>query len=642
LMLKQVAVLTVLAALSVLVTPVLGCGGNFTGSSGVITSPNYPSNYPNDTECVYVITVTEGRHIRLNFTFFSTEFDADTLYIESESNTEYVTDRILSGSYASDETNELIYTSFTNVLKLTFISDGSDSRGGFSATYEEVEELCNNGDGLATLTDSSGTITSLNYPYYYPWSICGYNITGNPEDTITLTVNHFDVAPSAGSICNFQIHDSLMMLPSEGGLIILCENGTNYVGRTLTFQHFVTVAGLLTHPNSKYTGFEFSYTIGSPDACNCVDDHTVSCEEGTCVCKTGFSGSECETGSAPVLTVTPAQSVYKKGSIATIHCTYVSPNDVEEYAYFFNGVYIGCENCKGDSITNHNLQQSSSGDYTCNAELKWDERTPMSNMVTINVIECNATTYGIDCANTCSCVPANTFDCHDVDGTCTCKPGFYGSNCESETTTTSTTTTTTTTTEPTTTTSTTTTTEPTTTTSTTTTTEPTTTTSTTTTTEPTTTTSTTTTTEPTTTTSTTTTTKPGCSSDFEEVGGECVMWLGKRGKYDQAKDLCQQKNATVLMVKSENFSNALMAWSRPNKAPYRNFWVGLSNLDTGDREKFTWADDSPLADKDWDNWLWPVKFSRSRSCVAAGVNHQAWKRYDCLRKAVYIVCQQQP
>ena len=58
----------------------------------------------------------------------------------------------------------------------------------------------------------------------------------------------------------------------------------------------------------------------------------------------------------------------------------------------------------------------------------------------------------------------------------------------------------------------------------------------------------------------------GCSSDFEEVGGECVMWLGKRGKYYQAKDLCQQKNATVLMVKSEKFSNALMAWSRPNKA----------------------------------------------------------------------------
>ena len=37
-----------------------------------------------------------------------------------------------------------------------------------------------------------------------------------------------------------------------------------------------------------------------------------------------------------------------------------------------------------------------------------------------------------------------------------------------------------------------------------------------------------------------------------------------------------------------------------------------------------------------------MKFSNLESCVAAGVNHQAWRRYDCLKKAVYVVCQQQP
>ena len=44
--------------------------------------------------------------------------------------------------------------------------------------------------------------------------------------------------------------------------------------------------------------------------------------------------------------------------------------------------------------------------------------------------ECNATTYGQDCVNKCSCVAENTADCDNVDGSCTCKPGFLGSNCE--------------------------------------------------------------------------------------------------------------------------------------------------------------------------------------------------------------------
>ena len=63
------------------VSSVLGCGGNFTGSSGVITSPNYPSNYPPDVNCTYRIFVTEGRHIRLNFTSFNTESFSDELFV---------------------------------------------------------------------------------------------------------------------------------------------------------------------------------------------------------------------------------------------------------------------------------------------------------------------------------------------------------------------------------------------------------------------------------------------------------------------------------------------------------------------------------------------------------------------------------
>ena len=49
----------------------------------------------------------------------------------------------------------------------------------------------------------------------------------------------------------------------------------------------------------------------------------------------------------------------------------------------------------------------------------------------ISVSSCNATTYGVNCDQTCTCVAEHTAHCHKNHGTCTCKPGFTGSNCQS-------------------------------------------------------------------------------------------------------------------------------------------------------------------------------------------------------------------
>ena len=38
-----------------------GCGGDFTGPSGTISSPHYPADYDNDLHCVYTITVGAGK-----------------------------------------------------------------------------------------------------------------------------------------------------------------------------------------------------------------------------------------------------------------------------------------------------------------------------------------------------------------------------------------------------------------------------------------------------------------------------------------------------------------------------------------------------------------------------------------------------
>ena len=49
------------------------CGGQIYSSTGIITSPNYPGNYPNNRECVWTIIADTGTLVQLNVTNFSLE-----------------------------------------------------------------------------------------------------------------------------------------------------------------------------------------------------------------------------------------------------------------------------------------------------------------------------------------------------------------------------------------------------------------------------------------------------------------------------------------------------------------------------------------------------------------------------------------
>ena len=52
------------------------CGGKITSDKGVIQSPNYPANYPRNSNCTWIISVP---HSAMEFTFedFRLEFDSE-------------------------------------------------------------------------------------------------------------------------------------------------------------------------------------------------------------------------------------------------------------------------------------------------------------------------------------------------------------------------------------------------------------------------------------------------------------------------------------------------------------------------------------------------------------------------------------
>ncbi|CAC5395729.1 CUBN [Mytilus coruscus] len=53
------------------------CGGTLNGPVGSFTSPNYPSDYCNNQNCYYNITVEEGYTMMVIFTTLHLEIDSD-------------------------------------------------------------------------------------------------------------------------------------------------------------------------------------------------------------------------------------------------------------------------------------------------------------------------------------------------------------------------------------------------------------------------------------------------------------------------------------------------------------------------------------------------------------------------------------
>lgn len=56
------------------------CGASSQGSEGVLLSPNFPSNYDNNHECIYRIATEKGKGIRLKAESFSLQ-DGDYLKV---------------------------------------------------------------------------------------------------------------------------------------------------------------------------------------------------------------------------------------------------------------------------------------------------------------------------------------------------------------------------------------------------------------------------------------------------------------------------------------------------------------------------------------------------------------------------------
>lgn len=244
----------------------LVCGAQLTATTGVITSPRYPSPYYNNAECVWTIIVPSGQQISVTFTAFELEGSSTCLYDYLElRNGGYGTSPLIA-TLCGSTLPSTPYISHSNRMYIKFKTDGSVTYSGFSLSYDGTATGCG-----GTLTTPTGSFTSPNYPYPYDHNAeCFWSITANQGHKITLMFTDFSLESHYSCAYDYvRVYDG----PNESSNLIDTYCGT-------TIPPFITSTG-----SALYVKYRTDYSV-SADGFQAM--YMSTCEEVRLTARTGF------------------------------------------------------------------------------------------------------------------------------------------------------------------------------------------------------------------------------------------------------------------------------------------------------------------------------------------------------------------
>ncbi|XP_078665918.1 uncharacterized protein LOC144908255 isoform X2 [Branchiostoma floridae x Branchiostoma belcheri] len=243
-------------------TSVTGRGINVTGSSGgPLTSPNFPSNYGNNENYQWSITVPEASIIRLAFDSFDTEegFDFFTIYDGTSDNAAEL-QRLTGDSWPI---SPIISTS--NTMLLRFTSDYSVTRQGFNFSYisSTAGQCWDPGVPTNGIRDNNSNFTSGQTVRYT--CMAGYQLLGTANITCQPNGTWSDATPTCevltppdnrgtefvvGFLQNYEDGELDLLLTgasSEPAIVTIIAPGASYIEQLVVTDAAVQV---VTLPNS--------------------------------------------------------------------------------------------------------------------------------------------------------------------------------------------------------------------------------------------------------------------------------------------------------------------------------------------------------------------------------------------------------
>uniref|UniRef100_A0A3Q4HHJ3 Cubilin (intrinsic factor-cobalamin receptor) n=1 Tax=Neolamprologus brichardi TaxID=32507 RepID=A0A3Q4HHJ3_NEOBR len=179
-----------------------GCGGfievNDNDPPGYITSPNYPQNYPQNIDCIWVITVPNGEAVQIDF--------EDQFYIEPTSSCMYDYLELRDGSTSNNNiisrlcgnTRPSTQHSTASSMWLRFRTDTSVTHQGFKAKYSIA--TCG-----GTYIGQRGVIYSPGFPgsHYPDSSSCEWYLEGPTGHYLTLSYGNFSLQNTDGCSADY-------------------------------------------------------------------------------------------------------------------------------------------------------------------------------------------------------------------------------------------------------------------------------------------------------------------------------------------------------------------------------------------------------------------------------------------------------
>ncbi|XP_072033776.1 uncharacterized protein [Amphiura filiformis] len=247
------------------------CGSiqTISSTSGVITSPQYPSNYPDLADCDWTIQGTQGSYITLMFTDFDVEpANSQGLcsYDELKVTEGALDNDPVLGSLCGSEIPSLV-TSSGNTMGLHFTSGNTIVSTGFRAVYSIIQPVATQSPVTTpaqpiqcggTLSAISGAILSPRYPQNYPINIeCTWIIQAQSGFVVSAEFLYFDLEEANSGLCLF---DSLEI--RDGGSVsspVLSSSCGSTIPASVTSSGTLLWVRFKSDDMDSRTGFKLTY-----------------------------------------------------------------------------------------------------------------------------------------------------------------------------------------------------------------------------------------------------------------------------------------------------------------------------------------------------------------------------------------------
>ncbi|KAG2463061.1 UVS2 protein, partial [Polypterus senegalus] len=164
-----------------------------TGALGSLNSPNYPENYPVNTNSLILIQIPSGQ-IRLQFNSFNIqstpECSGDYIKVYDGSTK---SSPVLLDKTCGARTIPTVTSSGSSML-VEFVTDATGTTPGFTASYTTISS----GPTQVQLMSASGTFTSPKYPSPYPINTNYVYLIKIPIGQVLLQFNIFHIQSNPG------------------------------------------------------------------------------------------------------------------------------------------------------------------------------------------------------------------------------------------------------------------------------------------------------------------------------------------------------------------------------------------------------------------------------------------------------------